>query len=46
MFDSPAAVATPDAVESFIDRWKDTTGTENRGFIDLYERGAFVLEAN
>ena len=92
MFDSPVAVATPAAVDSFIDRWKGTTGTEkanyqlflselctllelptpdpaskdnsenaytferrvdiqnpdgseNRGFIDLYKRGAFVLEA-
>lgn len=92
MFDTPAAVATPDAFETFIARWKDTTGTEkanyqlflselcallelptpdpaskdnrenaytferrvdiqnpdgseNRGFIDLYKRGAFVLEA-
>ncbi|MGS2744613.1 class I SAM-dependent DNA methyltransferase [Halomonas sp. LS-001] len=92
MFDSHAAVATPDAVETFITRWKGTTGTEkanyqlflselcallalptpepaskdnrenaytferrvdiqspdgseNRGFIDLYKRGAFVLEA-
>lgn len=92
MFDAPAAVATPEAVETFIARWKDTTGTEkanyqlflselcallalptpdpaskdnienaytferrvdiqnpdgseNRGFIDLYKRGAFVLEA-
>lgn len=92
MFDAPAAVATPEAVETFIARWKDTTGTEkanyqlflselcallalptpdpaskdnienaytferrvdiqnpdgseNRGFIDLYKRSAFVLEA-
>ncbi|WP_062374030.1 DNA methyltransferase [Halomonas sp. KX33721] len=92
MFDAPAAVATPEAVETFITRWKGTTGTEkanyqlflselcallalptpdpaskdnsenaytferrvdiqnpdgseNRGFIDLYKRGAFVLEA-
>ncbi|WP_081136181.1 DNA methyltransferase [Halomonas sp. BC2] len=92
MFDAPAAVATPEAVETFIARWKGTTGTEkanyqlflselcallalptpdpaskdnsenaytferrvdiqnpdgseNRGFIDLYKRGAFVLEA-
>ncbi|RUR26706.1 class I SAM-dependent DNA methyltransferase [Vreelandella andesensis] len=92
MFDAPAAVATPDAIETFITRWKGTTGTEkanyqlflselcallelptpepaskdnrenaytferrvdiqnpdgseNRGFIDLYKRGAFVLEA-
>lgn len=92
MFDSPAAVATPDAVDQFIERWQHTTGTEkanyqlflselcallelptpdpaskdnsenaytferrvdianpdgseNRGFIDLYKRGAFVLEA-
>ncbi len=92
MFDAPAAVATPEAVDTFIARWKGTTGTEkanyqlflselcallalptpdpaskdnsenaytferrvdiqnpdgseNRGFIDLYKRGAFVLEA-
>nr|WP_298056949.1 DNA methyltransferase [uncultured Halomonas sp.] len=92
MFDAPAAVATADAVETFIARWQHTTGTEkanyqlflselcallelpspdpaskdnsenaytferrvdiqnpdgseNRGFIDLYKRGAFVLEA-
>ncbi|MCO7246602.1 DNA methyltransferase [Halomonas sp. Mc5H-6] len=92
MFDSSVAVATPDAVDQFIERWQHTTGTEkanyqlflselcallelptpdpaskdnsenaytferrvdiqnpdgseNRGFIDLYKRGAFVLEA-
>lgn len=92
MFDAPDAVATPEAVETFIARWKGTNGTEkanyqlflselcalltlptpdpaskdnienaytferrvdiqnpdgseNRGFIDLYKRGAFVLEA-
>ncbi|WP_447529591.1 class I SAM-dependent DNA methyltransferase [Vreelandella sp. TE19] len=92
MFDEPNAVAAPDAIELFIDRWEGTTGTEkanyqlflselcallelptpspaskdnsenaytferrvdiqnsdgseNRGFIDLYKRGAFVLEA-
>ncbi|NYS61638.1 class I SAM-dependent DNA methyltransferase [Vreelandella salicampi] len=92
MFDALAAVASPEAVDAFISRWKDSTGTEkanyqlflselcallelptpdpaskdnsenaytferrvdianpdgseNRGFIDLYKRGAFVLEA-
>ncbi|MGP9664184.1 type IIL restriction-modification enzyme MmeI [Halomonas sp. AOP22-C1-8] len=92
MFDAPTAVATPDAVNAFIERWQNTTGTEkanyqlflselcvlltlptpdpaskdnkenaytferrvdiqnpdgseNRGFIDLYKRGVFVLEA-
>ena len=85
-------LATPDAVDTFINRWKDASGTEkanyqifltelctllglpqpepacdtnadnvyvferrvdihkpdgsvNRGFIDLYKRGSFVLEA-
>ena len=32
MFDSPVAVATPAAVDSFIDRWKGTTGTEKANY--------------
>ncbi|WP_018875418.1 DNA methyltransferase [Thioalkalivibrio sp. ALE31] len=88
----PAPIAPPDQVEAFLDRWRDTggseranyqlfltelcalldlpqpdpasddtrdnayvferrvtirnpDGTENRGYIDLYRRGCFVLEA-
>lgn len=29
MFVAPAAVATPEAVKTFITRWRGTTGTEN-----------------
>ncbi len=32
MFDAPAAVATPEAVETFIARWKGTTGTEKANY--------------
>ena len=32
MFDAPAAVATADAVETFIARWQHTTGTEKANY--------------
>ena len=32
MFDAPAAVATPEAVDTFIARWKGTTGTEKANY--------------
>lgn len=32
MFDAPAAVATPDTVSAFIERWQNTTGTEKANY--------------